>query len=56
MQELIALITDPAKLSMIFGILFFISEALAYIPSIKANSVFQFIVGLVKKGHEKFPQ
>lgn len=56
MQEVIKFVTDPTKLAMIFGVLFFISEALSYIPAIKANGVFQFIAGLVKKGHEKFPQ
>ena len=56
MQDVIEFVTNPAKLSVVFGVLFFVSEALSYIPSIKANGVFQFIVGLIKKGHDKFPQ
>lgn len=32
----------------ILGALFFISEALALIPSVKANSVFTFIFNLLK--------
>ena len=43
---------------MIAAILFLVSELLAQIPSIKANSVFQLIFGFLKKekeGAEKQP-
>lgn len=33
----------------ILGILFLVSEILASIPAIKANSIFQLAVGIVKK-------
>ncbi|CAK0739663.1 hypothetical protein CCP2SC5_1020024 [Azospirillaceae bacterium] len=35
-------------LGMIFGVLFGLSEVLALIPSIKANSIFQLIVNVLK--------
>jgi hypothetical protein len=34
-----------ANAAVIFGVLFALSEALALIPSVKANSVFQLIFG-----------
>jgi hypothetical protein len=36
------------NLVMIFGVLFGISESLAMIPSVKANSVFQMIFSVLK--------
>ena len=41
-----AIITNKA---VILGLLLAISECLALIPSVKANSIFQMIVGLVSK-------
>ena len=38
-----------ANKAVILGVLFALSEALALIPSVKANSVFQLVFGLVKK-------
>lgn len=38
---------------MVLGVLFALSEALAAIPSVKANSVFQLISGAVKWLYEK---
>lgn len=38
-----------ANKAMILAILFFLSEALAQIPSIKANSIFQLVHSLLKK-------
>lgn len=35
--------------SVILGMLLALSEVLALIPSIKANSIFQLVVGLLKK-------
>jgi hypothetical protein len=40
------IITNKA---VVFGFLFALSEVLALIPSLKANSVFETVVGLVKK-------
>lgn len=37
----------------ILGFLFATSEALAFIPQVKANGVFQFFFGLVKKAQGK---
>lgn len=37
----------------VVGFLFAVSEALAYIPAIKANSVFQAITGVLKWLHGK---
>ena len=37
------------KWTLIFAALFAVSEALALIPSLKANSVFQAVFGLLKK-------
>lgn len=34
---------------VLLGFLFALSEVLALIPSIKSNSVFQLVVGLLKK-------
>jgi len=36
-------------LSMVFGILFFVSEGLALIPGIQSNSIFQLIFNVIKK-------
>lgn len=36
-------------LAIIFGALFAVSEALALIPAIKANGIFQAIFGIIKK-------
>lgn len=49
-------ITDPHNLSLIFGLLFIVSEFLGMNKKIAANGVFQFIANLVKKGHEKYPE
>lgn len=38
-----------ANKAVILGFLFALSELLALIPSIKANSIFEGIVGLIKK-------
>lgn len=38
-----------ANKTIIFGFLFALSEVLALIPSLKANSVFETVVGLIKK-------
>lgn len=35
--------------TLIFGVLFGVSEALALVPAIKSNSVFQVILGLLAK-------
>lgn len=35
--------------AIVFGVLFGISESLALIPAVKANSVFQFIFGFLAK-------
>lgn len=39
---------------VVLGVLFAISEALAAIPAVKANSVFQAIAGGIKWAKEKF--
>lgn len=36
------------NITLIFAALFAVSEVLALIPSVKANSVFQGIVGIIK--------
>jgi len=41
--------TTPDTLTLVLLALFAISEVLASIPSVKANSVFQLIVGFLKK-------
>jgi hypothetical protein len=33
----------------ILGVLWGLSEALSFIPAVKANGVFQMVVGLIKK-------
>jgi hypothetical protein len=38
---------EPATLSLIFGVLFAISEALSMIPAIKANGIFQAIYNIL---------
>lgn len=38
---------SPDKVALIFGVLFALSEGLAQIPMIKANSVFQLIVSIL---------
>lgn len=40
---------DSNLLAMVFGVLFGISEALAQIPQVKANSVFQVLAGILAK-------
>lgn len=52
MQGIIQWIVDNG--AMVLGVLFAISEALAAIPSVKANSVFQAIAGAIKWLKEKF--
>ena len=47
MQSIIDFIVNNK--AVILGIAFLISEALAYIPSVKANSVFQLIFGWLAK-------
>jgi ABC-type methionine transport system permease subunit len=39
---------DSGTITLILGVLLGISEALAQIPSIKANSIFQAIVNILK--------
>lgn len=36
----------------LFAALFFLSEALAQIPSVKSNSIFQLILGFLSKNQE----
>jgi hypothetical protein len=38
-----------ANKAAVFGVLFGISEALAVIPGIKANSIFQLVFGWIQK-------
>lgn len=42
-----------ANSGIVFGVLFGLSEALAAIPAIKANSVFELLVGLLNKAMGK---
>lgn len=42
-------------LAMIFGILWGISEALSYVPSIKANGIFQAISNVIASLNGKNP-
>ena len=42
-----------ANSTVIFGALFFVSEALALIPSVKANGVFQMIFGWLQSEQPK---
>lgn len=37
---------------VILGVLFALSEALALIPSVKSNSVFQLVFNIIKKAKE----
>ena len=37
-----------AHLTLVFGVLFGISESLAMIPAVQANSVFELVLGLLK--------
>lgn len=39
----------PEQIALILAALLAVSEVLASIPSIKSNSIFQLIVGLLKK-------
>jgi hypothetical protein len=39
---------DPKSLAVILGALLAISEALALVPGIKANSIFQMVVNVAK--------
>lgn len=38
-----------ANKTVVFGFLFALSEVLALIPALKSNSVFEMVVGLIKK-------
>lgn len=38
-----------ANKAVVFGFLFALSEVLALIPALKANSIFEMAVGLIKK-------
>lgn len=40
---------DSSTLAIIFGVLFGISEALAQIPAIKANSIFGLVLSVLQK-------
>jgi hypothetical protein len=42
--------------AIVLGLLLALSEALALVPSIQANSVFQLVVGLIKKAAPQAPQ
>ena len=44
-----------ANKAVVFAALFFLSEALALIPSIKANSVFQLVFGFLQKEQQTPP-
>lgn len=41
-----------ANKAVILAALFFLSEGLALVPQIKANSVFQLVFGFLKKEHD----
>lgn len=40
---------DQVTLTIIFAVLWSLSETLALIPGIKANGVFQLVAGILKK-------
>lgn len=40
---------DSSTVAMILGVLLGLSEALGSIPAIKANSIFQLVVGFIAK-------
>ena len=50
MEKFIAWVVEHKTLE--FGVLFIISECLALIPAVQANSVFQMIFGWIKKQKE----
>lgn len=37
------------NLAIVFGVLFGVSEALAQIPAVKSNSVFELVFGILSK-------
>ena len=39
---------NPQTLAIIFGVAFGVSEAVALIPQVKANSVFQLVFNILK--------
>lgn len=39
---------DPLTVGAIFGALLAISEALSFIPAVKANGIFQLVMNLMK--------
>lgn len=43
-----------ANLAVAFAVLYFLCEALAHIPSVESNSVFQAITKVAKYLYEKF--
>ena len=51
MQEVISFYNENSV--AIFAVLLFASEALALIPGVKANSIFQLVVGWIKKAAAK---
>ncbi len=53
MQEIVNFVS--ANWASIATVLFVLSELLAQIPSIKANSVFQLLVNLLKKSEPPTP-
>lgn len=53
MKSVIEWLSGPNG-AILFAVLFGVSEALAAIPAVKANSVFQWIVNLIKWMKEKF--
>lgn len=48
MQNLINVVSG-VNWALVLGVLFGISESLALIPAVNANSVFQLVYGLLKK-------
>lgn len=48
-QDLINKILDPQIQVVILAVLLAVSEALALIPAVKSNSVFQLVVNFLKK-------
>jgi hypothetical protein len=56
MNDIIAFLSNAHNLSLIFMVLFAISEFLGMSSKIAANGIFQLIAGFIKKGHEKFPE
>lgn len=48
-ESKLGVIMSSATLAIIFGVLFGISEALAKIPSVEANSIFELVQSILKK-------